>query len=70
VKRRNEAQRMIEVDIDCPYCGEPVSLAIDETGGRTQVYVEDCGVCCQPIEVTARYDGEEFEVSARRGDTG
>jgi hypothetical protein len=61
---------MVEVDIDCPYCGESVSLAIDETGGRAQVFIEDCAVCCGPIEVTARYDGEEFEVSARRADTG
>ena len=46
---------MIEVEIDCPYCGEPVALAIDETGGRAQTYIEDCVVCCKPIEVTARY---------------
>jgi hypothetical protein len=61
---------MIEVEISCPYCGEPVALGIDETGGRAQIYVEDCTVCCQPIEVTARYDGEEFEVATRRGDGG
>jgi transcription elongation factor Elf1 len=60
---------MIEVDIECPYCGEAVTLVIDETGGRAQIYIEDCGVCCQPIESTARAAGDEFEVSARRGDT-
>jgi hypothetical protein len=61
---------MIEVNIDCPYCGEPVALALDEAGGRAQTYVEDCTVCCRPIEVTARYDGEEFEVTTRTGDGG
>jgi hypothetical protein len=61
---------MIEVEIDCPYCGEPVALAIDETGGRAQTYVEDCTVCCRPIEVTARYDGDDFEVTTRTGDGG
>jgi len=55
--------RMMEVDVDCPYCGEPNTLAIDETGGRAQTYIEDCTVCCRPIEVTARYDGEGFEVT-------
>jgi len=59
---------MIEVDIECPYCGEAVTVVIDETGGRAQTYIEDCGVCCQPIEITARAAGDEFEVSARRGD--
>ena len=61
---------MIEMEIDCPYCGELVTLALDETGGRAQTYIEDCVVCCQPIEVTARYDGEEFEVTTRTGDGG
>ena len=61
-------RQMIEVDIDCPYCGEPVALAVDETGGPAQTYVEDCTVCCRPIEVTARYDGEDFEVTTRTGD--
>lgn len=61
---------MMEVDIDCPYCGEPVTLALDETGGRAQTYIEDCTVCCRPIEVTARYDGDEFEVATRTGDEG
>lgn len=58
----------MEVDVDCPYCGEPVPLQLDETGGRLQVYVEDCQVCCQPIEVSVRYDGDEFDVTVRRGD--
>jgi hypothetical protein len=60
----------MEVDVDCPYCGEPVSLWIDETGGRTQTYIEDCGVCCKPIQVTARHDGDDFEVAATRADGG
>ena len=57
----------MEVDVDCPYCGEPMSLLIDETGGRAQAYIEDCAVCCQPMQVTARYDGDEFEVEVKTG---
>jgi hypothetical protein len=60
----------MEVDVDCPYCGEPISLWIDETGGRTQTYIEDCAVCCKPIQIVARYDGDAFEVAVERTDGG
>ncbi len=36
---------------NCPYCGETVELYVDLGGGRHQVYVEDCPVCCRPWEV-------------------
>jgi hypothetical protein len=39
------------VETDCPYCGEPVELYVDEGGGARQAYVEDCPVCCRPWEV-------------------
>lgn len=42
----------------CPYCGEPVELALDPGGGPRQSYVEDCPVCCRPWQVTATWDGE------------
>jgi len=32
----------------CPYCGENVSLLIDDTL-QTQEYIEDCEVCCRPM---------------------
>jgi hypothetical protein len=60
----------MEVDVDCPYCGEPVSLWVDETGGRSQSYIEDCRVCCKPIQITARYDGDEFDIGVERADGG
>jgi hypothetical protein len=28
------------LSLSCPYCGEPVELDIDESGGRRQSYVE------------------------------
>ena len=37
-------------DIDCPYCGEPNTLALDASAGA-QRYIEDCAVCCRPITV-------------------
>lgn len=35
----------------CPYCGEQISMVVDLSVPR-QTYVEDCEVCCNPIEVT------------------
>jgi Cysteine-rich CPXCG len=43
-----------EVTVQCPGCGEAVSLEVDTSGGTEQVYVEDCPVCCRPMEVRAR----------------
>ena len=43
----------------CPYCGERISMVLD-TSVKGQTYVEDCEVCCQPIEV--RYAVENDEV--------
>ena len=44
-----------ETVVVCPYCGEPNEVALDAGGGQTQVYVEDCQVCCRPWQVTVRY---------------
>lgn len=41
---------MTFVDRHCPYCGEPITLAIDDSAGSQQ-YIEDCQVCCRPIDV-------------------
>jgi hypothetical protein len=53
----------------CPYCGEPVEIDVDESGGSRQVYVEDCPVCCNPwqVEVTHARDGE-WRVTLRTSD--
>jgi hypothetical protein len=34
----------------CPYCGEEISMVLD-TSVQRQTYVEDCEVCCNPIEI-------------------
>jgi hypothetical protein len=39
----------------CPYCGEPVGLVIDCTLSR-QEFVEDCQVCCRPIQFVVSID--------------
>lgn len=52
--------------VHCPYCGEPVEIALDPGSGSTQEYVEDCQVCCQPWRVSVQYDeagGADVSVS-------
>jgi hypothetical protein len=44
-------------DIECPYCGELISLALDGSAG-SQRYIEDCHVCCRPITVDMRVDDD------------
>ncbi|HEV2621887.1 MAG TPA: CPXCG motif-containing cysteine-rich protein [Frateuria sp.] len=43
--------------VTCPYCGEPIELLLDGSAGD-QSYVEDCPVCCRPIEVRVTLDGK------------
>lgn len=56
----------IEVDFDCPFCGAPVSVLLDPSVDR-QSYVEDCEVCCRPLEIAYAADGDaitDFRVTA------
>jgi transcription elongation factor Elf1 len=51
----------------CPYCGSSVSITIETNCGGQQ-YIEDCEVCCQPIEIQYKVlDGRICQFSARRG---
>jgi hypothetical protein len=55
--------------VECPYCGEPVEIDVDESGGARQHYVQDCPVCCQPWEVDVVLDRDgDWLVSLRTGD--
>jgi hypothetical protein len=58
------------VTVACPYCGECFETSADASGGPCK-YVEDCQVCCQPIEMELRVDedGGFSELLARRGDS-
>lgn len=48
------------VAIQCPYCGESYETVVDLSAG-SQRYVEDCAVCCRPIEIALRVsDGGEL----------
>ncbi len=45
-----------ELTGNCPYCGEPNIFEADFSEGQRQSYVQDCHVCCRPIEVTVTAD--------------
>jgi hypothetical protein len=45
----------------CPYCWEQISMVLDSSV-KSQTFIEDCEVCCHPIEV--RYEVEDGAVAA------
>lgn len=53
-----------EKPVFCPYCGEPITLLVDASLAEQQ-YVEDCSVCCQPMEIAVHCDGEDCFVDVR-----
>ncbi|MDH3481256.1 MAG: CPXCG motif-containing cysteine-rich protein [Gammaproteobacteria bacterium] len=42
-------RELSERQIECPYCGESIDVLIDLSVPQ-QNYVEDCQVCCRPID--------------------
>lgn len=57
-----------EAQVDCPYCWERLTLLLDLSVPE-QEYIEDCQVCCQPMNI--RYtslDGQLLSVAADRTD--
>ena len=53
--------------IQCPYCGETIEIVIDGSLEQ-QNYIEDCSVCCRPIELSVTVTGDDLSVGAKRDD--
>jgi hypothetical protein len=55
------------VTVPCPYCGGSFETAVDWSAGAFR-YIEDCQVCCQPIELAGEVDdaGAMLGVTATR----
>ena len=57
-----------EVEIQCPYCGERVTITIEpDTWGDL---VQDCEVCCNPWQLTVtrdRYGDPDVRVEKAEG---
>lgn len=52
----------IEKKFKCPYCHERISMLLDLSEIGVQDYIEDCEVCCQPIQV--HYEVQSHELMA------
>jgi len=54
--------------VSCPYCGEEFETTVDCSAGD-QSYIEDCYVCCQPIEFSIQVDanGDLSNINVRSG---
>jgi hypothetical protein len=50
---------MFEHFFQCPYCWEEISMLLDSSV-RSQTYVEDCEVCCNPIEINPQFQENEL----------
>ena len=62
---------MIEEDysFSCPRCGVELSIRLDKSGGRKQQFVQDCEVCCRPIQIEVCFEGEDIvSFSAEAGE--
>ncbi len=50
-------------NLDCPYCGEVIQIIIDCSVSEQQ-YIEDCQVCCRPINIFINIEGNEIQINA------
>jgi hypothetical protein len=44
----------------CPYCLQTISMVLDISVEGIQEYVEDCEVCCRPIQIQYEANGSEI----------
>mgnify|MGYP001823854479 FL=1 len=58
---------LIETRINCPYCGEDLTILVDPSE-TDQEYTEDCQVCCCPIVM--RVDASLMVAVRREDDVG
>lgn len=54
---------MFEHFFQCPYCWQTISMLLDEMEDDQQ-YIEDCEVCCRPIQLNYRFCEELIHFSA------
>lgn len=58
---------VVQTDISCPWCGELFSITVDTSQGDYST-VEDCSVCCRPIQLNISCaPGEVVEIEIERG---
>lgn len=50
---------MVEYFFQCPHCWEEISMLID-TSISNQNYIEDCEICCNPIQLNINIENNEI----------
>lgn len=50
---------VLEHTFQCPCCWEEISMVLDLSEGP-QSYVEDCEVCCRPLQISYAPAGGEL----------
>ncbi len=50
---------MYEHFFQCPYCWEQISMLLDTSLENTS-YIEDCEVCCRPIQLNYSFSNKEL----------
>ena len=56
-----------ESSIYCPYCGESIEVLLNPEDVGAE-YIEDCQVCCRPIEFFLREDASGWLEAEVRSD--
>jgi len=51
---------MEEHFFQCPHCWEEISMLMDVSVSN-QTYIEDCEVCCNPIQIYVISDGTSIQ---------
>lgn len=51
---------LLPVEVQCPFCWEEFTLTVDTSQGDYST-IEDCSVCCRPIEFSITCSPGEVE---------
>lgn len=51
---------LFDKTITCPYCWENFSIFVEPSSEVGECYIEDCYVCCRPIEIYVASKSEDF----------
>lgn len=58
---------VMPIEVQCPYCGEMFEIEV-ESSNDDQDFIQDCTVCCHPIQFNVIPGDDGPEVTASRSD--
>jgi len=47
----------------CAWCGQESVTEVDVSQGMSQKYIEDCQVCCRPMQFFLVFDEEDYSAT-------